>query len=117
MQNYNSKNKKIGMDMAVISKCIMTSLMAVAIYTVVASQAYAAGAAGSTLCTYIGIEMGMGLGRAIATIGVLIVGVGAALGRMSWTTAVTCAVGIAFMFSAGVVVQALGKGAMGCFGN
>jgi type IV secretory pathway VirB2 component (pilin) len=117
MQNYNSKNKKAGVDMALVSKCLMTSLMAVAIYTAIATQAYAAGAAGAALCTYIGVEMGTGLGRAIATIGVLIVGVGAALGRMSWTTAITCAVGIAFMFSAGIVVQNLGRGAQGCFGN
>ncbi len=50
------------------------------------------------------------LGKAIATIGVLIVGVGAALGRMSWTMAVTVACGISGMFAARAIAGSFGGG-------
>lgn len=48
---------------------------------------------------------------------VLMVGVGATLGKVSWTLAITVAVGIAAMFSAASLVGSLSGGALGCFGT
>jgi type IV secretory pathway VirB2 component (pilin) len=72
---------------------------------------------GMTLCLMIALVMGGGLANAIATVGVLMVGVGAALGRMSWTLAITVAVGIACMFATATIVSWLSGGPMGCFGK
>jgi type IV secretory pathway VirB2 component (pilin) len=87
-------------------------LCALAFVGVYAASTYAVHAgAGTVLCNLIINEMFTGmLGKAIATIGVLIVGVGAALGRVSWTMAVTVAVGISCMFAARGIAGALGGG-------
>jgi len=113
-----NNNQIASYDVAAASKWFMLSMMAAVILTTTISDAYAGANAGALICTYVATTMGSGLGRAVATIGVLIVGVGATLGRMSWTTALTVAIGIAFMFTAGQVVLALSNGnGGGCWGN
>jgi len=99
---------------SVLHQCMLFSVAMLLFYTVMAEQAHAIG---GTLCAMIGSVMGSGLARAIATVGVLMVGVGATLGRMSWTLAITVAVGIAAMFSTASLVGSLSGGAMGCFGT
>jgi type IV secretory pathway VirB2 component (pilin) len=70
-----------------------------------------ANAIGVVMCNWIRSEMFTGsLGKAIATIGVLIVAVGAALGKVSWTMAVTVACGIAAMFGARAIAGSFGGG-------
>jgi type IV secretory pathway VirB2 component (pilin) len=62
--------------------------------------------------------MNNGLASAIATVGVLMVAVGATLGRMSWTLAITVSIGIAGMFVAhSIVVDLSGGMGYGCFGS
>jgi type IV secretory pathway VirB2 component (pilin) len=96
---------------------IMFGVMAIAIYSLMMTDANAANP-GATLCKAIGDTMGGGLARAISTIGILIVGVGATLGKMTWTTALTVAVGIAVIFGTLSIVSSLsGVGAPGCFGT
>jgi type IV secretory pathway VirB2 component (pilin) len=70
---------------------------------------------GVALCNMVSAVMGGGVGSAIATAGVLMASGSAAMGRMSWSTAITVSVGIAFMFSAGTVAMELGAGES-CFG-
>jgi type IV secretory pathway VirB2 component (pilin) len=95
----------------------MFGLMAIAIFSFMITDANAANP-GATLCKAIGDTMGGGLARAISTIGILIVGVGATLGKMTWTTALTVAVGIAVIFATLSIVASLsGVGAPGCFGT
>lgn len=64
-------------------------------------------AVGAALCDMIYGVMSSGLARAIATIGVLMVGVGATLGKVSWTLALTVAVGIAAMFGVSSILAGL----------
>lgn len=90
----------------------MYSLAVAFMYVLMVSDAHAVG---GQLCAMIGAVMG-GMGRAIATVGVLMVGVGATLGRMSWTLAITVAVGIAAMFAATSIAMSLGSNG-GCFGT
>jgi type IV secretory pathway VirB2 component (pilin) len=63
------------------------------------------------LCVIIkNIFTGGNLGKGIATMGVLAVGIGAAFGKVTWTTAVLVVVGIAVMFGAGALAQSAGGG-------
>ena len=54
---------------------------------------------GNVVCCIIGIIYG-NLGRGLAVLAVIIVGVGATLGKVSWGLAITVAVGIATVFGA-----------------
>lgn len=89
-------------------------IVAVALLAICPSESYAIG---GTLCNLIngvvfgvGTLSGTGIAQPIATIGVLMVGVGAALGRVSWTLALTVAVGIAAVFAANSIAADLGGG-------
>ncbi len=53
-------------------------------------------------------------GKAIATVAVIAVGVGALLGKISWGMALIVALGIALVFGAGSIVSALGGTATAC---
>lgn len=72
--------------------------------------AYATNLCG-TIVTYINGD----LGKAIATLGVIAVAVGATFGRVTWSTAVLVAVGIAGIFGAGTLAGTLASGS-GCTG-
>jgi type IV secretion system protein VirB2 len=63
---------------------------------------------GDVLCTIITWVIYGNLGRGLAVIAVLIVGVGATLGKVSWGLAITVGVGIAVIFGAPGIVTALG---------
>ncbi len=95
-------------------KCMLTGLVALIICGVYSTSAYAVG---GIVCGTITNVMASGLARGIATIGVLIIGVGATLGRMQWTTAICVSVGIAGIYSASSLVFAFSGGAeAGCYG-
>lgn len=53
-------------------------------------------------------------GKAIATVAVIAVGVGALLGKISWGMALIVALGIALIFGAASIVVALGGGGGSC---
>jgi type IV secretory pathway VirB2 component (pilin) len=98
-----------------LHQCLTASVALILFSTITTSSAFAG--PGLSLCLMIAMIMGGGLANAIATVGVLMVGVGAALGRMSWTLAITVAVGIACMFATATIVSWLSGGPMGCFGK
>lgn len=81
---------------------------------VYAEAAYAAtnSAMGDVLCTIVDIVYG-NLGRGLATLAIIIIGVGATLGKTSWGLAMTVAIGISVIFNAGTVVAYL-TGINGC---
>lgn len=54
---------------------------------------------GNVICAIIGIIYG-NLGRGLAVLAVLVVGIGATLGKVSWGLAMTVAVGIGTVFGA-----------------
>lgn len=93
---------------------IFLTLLACAILLLTIQAAHATPTAmGAVLCNIVGMVYG-NLGRGLATLAVVIIGVGATLGKTSWGLAMTVAVGIAVIFNAGGLVNLLGAGAVGC---
>ena len=112
MSNIASTNTKSHTDLIV--RCLLVSLMSAVICTGTAETVYAA-QVGVAMCSTVNAVMSSGLGRAIATVGVLTVGVGAAMGRVSVTMIITVAIGISAMCVAGRIAMDLGAPAS-CYG-
>lgn len=73
---------------------------------------------GNVICLIIGIIYG-NLGRGLAVLAVIIVGVGATIGKVSWGLAMTVAIGIGTVFGAVPLVAFLISGNSGlqiCYG-
>lgn len=85
---------------------LLLFFVAVPLFILSPDVAFALDPLSSTICTVVGWFTG-GMGRAIATLGIVVVGVGALLGKVSWQIALTVAVGISIMFSGAQVVDAL----------
>ena len=99
-------------DTAAISKAASASFLAVAIYFMLSSLALAdcSGAGctpmGDVLCTVVGFIYG-NLGRGLATLAIIILGVGALLGKTSWGMAITVGIGISVIFGADDIANSL----------
>lgn len=59
-----------------------------------------------TLCMVVGWFTGQ-MGQAIATLGIIVLGIGAMMGKVSWQMALTVAFGVSVMFSGARVVELL----------
>lgn len=73
---------------------------------------------GNVICMIIGIIYG-NLGRGLSVLAVIVVGIGATLGKVSWGLAMTVAVGVGTVFGAVPLVAYLVSGNGGtqiCFG-
>jgi len=68
---------------------------------------------GEVLCTVAEWFTG-NTGKGLATIGVTIIGIGALLGKVSWGMAIIVGIGIAIVFGAAGIVDAMGAGASSC---
>jgi len=68
------------------------------------------------LCNVVGQLQG-GLGKAIATIAIKILGISLFLGKLSWPLALVTAVGIGMIFGAANIVDWVGAGAGGAGGT
>ena len=64
---------------------------------------------GAILCSIVSWLTGT-TGRALATIAIVIIGIGALMGKVSWGMAIIVAIGIAIVFGAGTIVELLGGG-------
>lgn len=105
----NKKSLAPNTSAIAIYRSAMLSVMAFAGYSLVPTDAHAA--VGFIICQIINYHMYTGyLAHAIGTVGVLLVAVGAALGRMSWTLALTVAVGIGVLATAGSIAANFGGG-------
>lgn len=62
---------------------------------------------GDVLCLVISIILG-NFGRALATLGVIFIGISALLGKVSWALALVVVVGITVMFSAPSIIVLMG---------
>jgi len=69
---------------------------------------------GQVLCDIIGWLIYGNLGKGLAILAVGMLGIGALLGKTSWGMALTVCVGIAVMFGAVGIVQAMGIDAAAC---
>lgn len=90
------------------STCLMLS--AFMLLTIGTVDAYAGGALGTAMCQIPVSVISTSLGRAIATIGIIILGVMATLGRITWTQAVVVGVGISVIFGAAALAGTLSMG-------
>lgn len=73
---------------------------------------------GNVICGVVGIIYG-NLGRGLAILSVIVVGIGATLGKVSWGLAITTAIGIAVVFGAVPLTAYLISGNAGlhmCYG-
>jgi len=61
---------------------------------------------GFILCDIVSYVYG-NLGRGLATLAIVIIGVGATLGKVSWGLAMTIGIGIAIIFNAGTIMSDL----------
>ena len=87
-------------------------IMAVAMVMVMSPDfAFAAGGSGQTiadvLCTVVGWFTG-NVGTGIATLAIIIIGVGALMGKVSWGMAIIVGIGVAVVFGASQLVEDLG---------
>ncbi|MCE2927155.1 MAG: TrbC/VirB2 family protein, partial [Rickettsiales bacterium] len=69
---------------------------------------------GKVLCTVVGWFIG-NTGKGLATIAITVIGIGALLGKVSWGMAIIVGVGVAIVFGAAGIVDAMNAGAgTGC---
>ena len=68
---------------------------------------------GSVLCVVVGFVYG-NLGRALATLAIIVIGVGATLGKVSWGLAITVGIGISIIFNAQAIMATMTGQAGSC---
>lgn len=61
---------------------------------------------GNALCNAVGFFTGK-TGKALATIAILVIGIGALMGKVSWGMAIIVGVGVALIFGAAAMVTAI----------
>src|SRR5277367_3713826 len=64
---------------------------------------------GNVLCTVVNWFTG-NTGKGLATIAVTVIGIGALLGKVSWGMAIIVGIGVAIIFGAASLVNAMGAG-------
>jgi len=67
----------------------------------------------SVLCNVVGWFTGT-IGTAIATLAIIVIGVGALMGKVSWGMAIIVGLGVAIIFGAPQIVSALSSGGSSC---
>lgn len=82
------------------------SFLALTLLVLLPDNAYAGDPLSRTICLVVG-WFTQGMGQAIATLGIIVLGIGAMLGKVSWQMALTVAFGVSVMFSGARVVELL----------
>ena len=97
-------------------KLAALTVLSLAIYMALVTFAFASSNSpmGTILCNVVDMITQGNLGKGLATLGVIVVGVGAAIGKVSWGLAMTVAVGIAVTIRAPDVLTALQVGGGSC---
>ena len=80
---------------------MLLSFFAIAIYTMGITAAHAN--LGDGLCNAVWLVVGTNFGAGLGSIAVLVVGISASLGKVSWPMAVLMACGVAAVFGAPVI--------------
>jgi type IV secretory pathway VirB2 component (pilin) len=90
----------------------MRGFLTIACYLLFTGGAFAAPSnntpMGDVLCDVVGFVIYGNLGRGLATLAIIMVGIGAMLGKVSWGLAITVAVGISVIFGAIGIGDSLG---------
>lgn len=88
-------------------KLATATLVALLFYMAFAAAAMAGSPMGDVLCEVVNMITTGNLGKGLATLGIIVVGVGASIGKVSWGLAMTVAVGIAVTIRAPLVLDSL----------
>jgi type IV secretory pathway VirB2 component (pilin) len=96
-----------------LQNTFLVSLFATCLVVGWSSGAIASDALGTALCKIVDLAMGKA-GRGIATLAVIILGIGATLGKVSWGMAMIVTVGIAVIFNAETLAAHVGAGTTSC---
>lgn len=105
--------KTLAMDPMAACKWANIAFLVAAAYLLVIYPALATDTPmGIVLCNIVDFIYG-NMGRGLATIAIIVVGVGATLGKVSWGLAITVAVGISVIFNAPTIADALLAGTGG----
>ena len=115
MINSKAKSAQSMIDMCwhllvLVAVCVSASVFSDAAHAQVATDS---NAIEQVFCNVVLILTGT-TGKAIATVAVIAVGVGALLGKISWGMALIVALGIALIFGAASIVLALGGSGNAC---
>lgn len=86
--------------------------LALVIFTL-PEYAFAQQTIGNVLCKVVGWFTGP-VGQGIATLAIIVVGVGALMGKVSWGMAIIVGIGVAVIFGAKEIVEELGANGRGC---
>ncbi len=71
------------------------------------------GTIGNLLCNVASWFTGP-VGQGIATLAIIVIGIGALMGKVSWGMAIIVGIGVAVIFGAPTIVNELGAGGSGC---
>lgn len=93
------------------------SFMALSLMVIAPDMAHASSAAGGAvigdlLCTVVDWFTGP-IGQGLATLAIIVIGVGALMGKVSWGMAIIVGIGVAVIFGASTLVGDLAGGAAG----
>jgi type IV secretion system protein VirB2 len=90
--------------------CLMVMLTTVIV--MMPDFAYATGNTpmGNVMCTVVNWFTG-NTGKGLATVAITVIGIGALLGKVSWGMAIIVGIGVAILFGAASIVNAMGAGA------
>lgn len=100
---YDNKNYQQAYSLLATAFCIALFLM------LMVNNAYAdpGTEAGTAICKIAEAAQG-NMGKGIATLGIIMLGIGAMLGKVSWSMALLVAVGIVIVFNAASIMTSIG---------
>jgi type IV secretory pathway VirB2 component (pilin) len=127
-------------DPLMLYRCALAGILAIAIYLGIGDVAYADGPGfqpacailakgsgadaggcqgniGCIACELTGCLIFSGLAQAIATLGIIMVGVAASFGKVSWTMAIVVAIGISVIFGTATIINYIASGEGACIGQ
>lgn len=101
--------------MMTLALCLFAAYAAMLLPTDALAQSATVGGGtiGRVLCTVVGWFTGP-VGQGIATLAIIVIGVGALMGKVSWGMAIIVGIGVAVIFGAPTIVGELGAGRGGC---
>jgi type IV secretory pathway VirB2 component (pilin) len=92
-----------------VYRAVFLAFLTIALTLMLTGAAFAtATPMGNVLCTVVEFIIHGNLGRGLATLGIIMVGIGAMIGKVSWGLALTVGVGISVIFGAYDIAALLG---------
>ncbi len=102
-------NKQTSAKASSVTWCAMLAFAV----TMLPELAMAGDTIGDVLCNVVEWFTGP-VGQGIATLAIIVIGVGALMGKVSWGMAIIVGVGVAVVFGASSIVDELGADGSGC---